>query len=45
VLEGSADGGSTFPYKFYSDTDLNAAVAVGVEPYLEASTGFTVTED
>lgn len=44
VLEGSADGGSTFPYKYYSDADLNASVAVGVEPYVEANTGFTVTE-
>ena len=45
VLEGSADGGSTYPYKYYSDSDLNATVAVGVEPYLEANTGFTAVEE
>lgn len=45
VLEGSADSGSTYPYKYYSDTNLGTSVAVGVQPVLPANTGFTVTED
>lgn len=45
VMEVSTDGGSTFPLKLYSDiinSGNGAAVADGVEPYLEANTGFTI---
>lgn len=45
VLEASTDGGSTWPLKYYSDTDLNTVVAVGVQPKLPANTGFSATED
>lgn len=44
VLEASIDGGSTYPIKLYSDvinSGSGATVADGVEPYIEADTGFT----